>query len=293
MAAAPLRVMVAMPAYNEEKYIGGVVLLARRHAGEVVVVDDGSRDRTARIAEMAGAAVVRHDGNRGYGATIQSIFAEARQRDPDVLVIIDADAQHDPDEIPALVAAVREGADVVIGSREMRRNATPAYRRMGQRFLTYLTSLASRQKMTDTESGFRAYSRKAVRELELNEEGMAISSEIVSAAAGKGLKIAEVPISVSYAADSSTLNPVKHGLGVMNRILVMISERRPLFFFGIIGSMFILAGLVMGVLVVRVLQAQQVLQTGSALVSMLMITIGTLSISTGFILSVLARRLEK
>ncbi|HJX13616.1 MAG TPA: glycosyltransferase family 2 protein [Dehalococcoidales bacterium] len=291
--AAPCRVIVGIPAYNEEKYISGVVLLSRRNAAEVVVVNDGSHDRTAMLAGLAGATVVSHDGNRGYGSTIQSIFAEARQRDPDVLVILDADAQHNPDEIPQLVKAVTEGADVVIGSRQMQKNAIPRYRRLGQKFLTNLVNIASKGKLSDTESGFRAYSRKAIKTLELKETGMSISAEIVSEAAHKGLKIREIPITVEYTRDGSTLNPVAHGLGVMRRIMVMISERRPLLFFGIIGGILILLGVYFGILVIYALRAIQIMQVGSALMSMLLITVGTLIISTGLILDVLAHRLGR
>jgi glycosyltransferase involved in cell wall biosynthesis len=287
------RIIIATPAYNEEKYIGGIVLLAKQYADEVIVVDDGSKDRTARIAGLAGATVVQHEKNRGYGGTIQSIFAEAKKRNPDVLVIIDADSQHNPDEIPSLVAEINKGSDVAIGSRVMQDNIIPLYRRIGQRFLARLTRIASRQKLSDTESGFRAYSRKAVQELELKEKGMAISSEIVSDAAKKELVIAEVPISVSYAKDSSTLNPLHHGLSLLNRIIVMISERRPLLVFGIIGAICIIFGIAIGIVVFLTLQVQQILQVGSALVSMLLITIGVLSISTGLILSVLVRRINR
>jgi glycosyltransferase involved in cell wall biosynthesis len=280
-----------MPVYDEEKYIGSMVLQSRKQADIVLVVDDGSTDRTAMIAELAGATVVRHGENKGYGGTIQSIFAEAKKQDPDVLVILDADSQHNPDEIPALVKAVRDGADVVIGSREKQSKAIPRYRRVGQKVLATLTNIASRERLSDTESGFRAYSRKAITELALREKGMAVSAEIVSAAARKGLNITEVPISVTYTRDGSTMNPIKHGVGVLNRVLFMISERRPLLVFGIIGGICILFGIIVGVLVVQTLQEQQVLQVGSALIAMLLITTGLLSISTGLVLSVLVRRI--
>ncbi|OGO23518.1 MAG: hypothetical protein A2144_00075 [Chloroflexi bacterium RBG_16_50_9] len=287
-----MKIIAAMPAYNEEKYIGSMVLQLLSYAEQVIVVDDGSIDRTSKIAGLAGAIVVRHPRNKGYGSAIQSILAEARKRDPDVLVILDADSQHNPDEIPRLVKAVSEGADVVIGCRKTQGNAVPAYRRFGQRILSTLTNISAREKLSDTESGFRAYSRKAIATLELKEAGMAISSEIVSVAASQGLRITEVPISVKYTDDSSTMNPVIHGMSVFNRIFIMISERRPLLTFGIIGGIFIAFGIFMGILVIMTLQARQILQTGSALLSMLFITTGVLSIFTGIILSVLVRRME-
>ncbi len=291
--SSPPRIIVATPAYNEEKYIGSIVLQSRQYADEIIVVDDGSIDRTFKIAELAGATVVRHATNKGYGSAIQSILAEAKKRGPDILVILDADSQHNPDEIPALAKAIAAGFDVVIGSREMQKNIVPPYRRFGLRVLSSLTRIASRKKLSDTESGFRAYSRKAIATLQLKEQGMAISSEIVSEAIAKGLKVTEVPISVVYTKDGSTLNPVRHGFGVLNRIIVMISERRPLLFFGLFGSMFLLFGLAGGVVVIRSFYfGSGVLATGTALITVLFITVGLLSIFTGIILNVLLRRLS-
>lgn len=286
------KIIVAMPAYNEEKYIGSLILRAKQHADEVLIVDDGSNDYTAKIAELAGAIVVRHETNKGYGRTIRSILAEARNRNADILVILDADYQHNPDEIPALARAVAEGSDVVIGSREMQENKIALYRRLGQRVLARLTYVASRQKLSDTESGFRAYSRKALNTLELKEEGMSVSSEIVSEAAAKGLKIREIPISVMYTKDGSTLNPVVHGVGVLNRIMVMISERRPLFFFGLVGGILLALGVTASAMVIwSYYLGSNALMTGTALVSILFITAGLLTVFTGVILNVLVKRI--
>ena len=286
------KIIVGMPAYNEAKYLGTLVVQARQFADEVVVVDDGSTDHTARVADLAGASVIRHMINKGYGSTIQSIFTKAKDRNADILVILDADSQHNPEEIPSLIKAITEGSDVVIGSREAQRKTIAPYRRFGQGILSKLTSIASRKKLSDTESGFRAYSKKAINLLELKEKGMAISSEIVSEAASKGLRVTEVPISVIYTQDGSTINPVKHGFGVLNRIMVMISERRPLLFFGLFGSIFLVLGLAAGITVIRLYYFETgVLATGTALISILFITTGLLTVFTGVILNVLVKRI--
>ena len=285
------KILAALPAYNEGKYIGSLVLQAKQYVDKVVVVDDGSTDHTSKVAELAGAIVVRHVENKGYGSAIRRILAEAKKQNADILVILDADSQHNPEEIPSLIKGITEGFDIVIGSREMQRNVIAPYRRMGQKVLLRLTRIASRRKLSDTESGFRAYSRKAIATLELKEKGMAVSSEIVSEATAKELKITEVPISVIYTKDGSTLNPVRHGFGVLHRIIVMISERRPLLFFGLLGSVLMVFGAVAGIGVLRVYYGSQIFAIGSALITILLITIGMLSIFTGVILDVLVRRL--
>jgi len=285
------KAIVAMPAYNEERYIGSIVLQVKEYADEVIVVDDGSIDRTSKIAKLAGATVIEHGENKGYGAAIQSILAEAKKRNADVLVLLDADAQHDPEEISSLVKAISDGSDLAIGSRKLRSSDIPLHRRFGQKVLSYFTAILARKKFSDTESGFRAFSNRAVATLELKEKGMAVSAETVSQASVKGLKITEVPISAIYTKDGSTLNPVRHGLGVLNRILVMISESRPLLFFGLFGGISIALGIAAGIMVLRILFASQMLHVGTALISMLLITVGMLSIFAGIILNVLVKRL--
>ncbi len=285
-----LRVLCGIPAYNEERCVGSIVLRAKQYADEVIVVDDGSTDNTARVAALAGAAVIRHDENRGKGAAIQSIVAEAKKRPPDILVLLDADSQHNPDEIPALIRPISEGFDLVIGSREAQRDKTPTYRRIGQKVLLRSTRLISSHNVSDSESGFRALSRRAIDELELREKGFAVESEMLAQAAGKKLRITEVPISNIYTADGSTLNPMRHGMGVLNRIIVMISQRRPLFFFGLLGSALLGTGLIMGVRVLRVAMTTGELAAGSAILTVLFTVTGILAVFTGIILNALSRR---
>jgi len=258
----------------------------------VVVVDDGSSDRTARVARLAGATVVQHRKNSGYGATVQTVLAEAKKRNPDVLVLLDADGQHNPEEMSSLVDAIFDGSDVAVGSRKIKSEDIPAYRKIGQKIISYFTRVLSRSTLSDTESGFRAFSRKAINVLEPKEQGMAISAETISEATAKGLGIAEVPISAIYTRDGSTLNPVKHGVGVLNRVLVMISERRPLLFFGLAGSIAIILGIVAGVIVLRALFTINELAVGTAMVAILLITVGVLCIFAGVILNVLVKRIR-
>lgn len=284
------KVMAAIPAFNEEKYIGSIVLKTRQYVDEVVVVDDGSTDQTANIAKLAGATVIQHKKNKGYGASIQALLAEAKKKDPAILVLLDADSQHDPDEIPQLIKPVSEGFDLVIGSREQQRANIPRYRRIGQKVISYFSRILSGKKLSDSESGFRVFSKKAIALLELRENGMAISAETISNATEKGLKITERPISIRYTKDGSTLHPVVHGFEVLGRIIAMISERRPLFFFGLGGTILGVLGFLAGIRVVNVASGGGGLATGTALVSVLLLIIGVFSVFTGIILNVLAKQ---
>lgn len=287
------KILVGMPAFNEAKYIGSMALNTKRFAGEVMVVDDGSTDGTAEIAGLAGATVVKHAVNSGYGATIRTIFAEAKKRNPDVLVIIDADSQHNPAEIPNLVKPIVEGGyDFVIGSRKGQAASIPLYRRFGQKVISSSVNVLTQGNLSDTESGFRAFSRKAIAALELKENGMAVSAETVAEAARLNLKITEVPITVTYTEDSSTLNPVSHGLGVITRIMAMISEQRPMFFFGLVGMFLVAIGLVAGVFALRLYSQSGVVSVGWALVAIFFLILGALSFYTGLTLHTISSMIQ-
>ena len=231
-------VLAALPAFNEEKTIAKVIIKAQKHVHEVLVVDDGSTDSTAEIAKALGAIVISHSSNRGYGAALQTIFDVARKLDADTLVILDSDGQHDPEQIPALLKPLREGMDVVIGSRFIGNNGNhiPAYRIVGMMILDKATNIAGNLEVSDTQSGFRAYGKNAIATIKVSGNGMSAGSEILFQAQDHHFSVAEVPISVKYDVEKpSTQNPISHGLSVLGTIVGLVGYRRPLISFGVPG----------------------------------------------------------
>jgi len=238
-------IVAGIPAYNEEKTIARVILFAQKYADAVIVCDDGSEDMTAEIAQKLGAVVIRHDKNMGYGLALQSIFKKANSLSADILLTIDADGQHDAREIPTLIGPIMDDkADVVIGSRLLEGGSDiPKYRRFGIKFLTKFTSSGGNNHISDAQSGFRAYNRRALESITLHEQGMGASAEILMKAGDEGLRVVEVPVQTHYKGlETSTHNPIRHGLNVFATIIRLIVEERPLFYLGLPGTMLLIVG---------------------------------------------------
>jgi len=287
------KVIAAIPCFNEEQYIGSVVVMTRRFVDSVIVIDDGSTDATAEVAREAGAEVYQHGENRGYGVAIRSALIKGNELKADILVILDGDGQHDPKDIPNLINPILAGeADVVVGSRFLGMGAKPPfYRRLGQHVLTAATNLGSRQRISDSQSGFRAYSSKALKSLSLAESGMSVSSEIQFAINKSGLRVAEVPIDVSYIGKLKR-NPVGHGVSVLSRILVMASLRYPLILFGLPGLALLGGGLFLGIRVLTVYGDTQELAIGNAFGTILLCLAGLLSLFAALMLQSLKELLR-
>jgi glycosyltransferase involved in cell wall biosynthesis len=234
------RILVCIPAFNEAKKIVEIINKSKKYADGVVVYDDGSTDDTYQLARAAGATVIKSPKNMGYGTAIRALFQAAREQNADIMITLDSDGQHNPDHIPRLVEPlVTQNFDVVIGSRYLSKDdkeKVPRFRSLGIKTITKLTQSASYSGLTDSQSGFRAYNKNALTKINLFEDGMAVSTEILLRAREKNLLATEVPITIDYETDdTSTHNPITHGIGVLYSVLQYISLRHPLAFYGLPG----------------------------------------------------------
>lgn len=293
-------VMVGIPAFNEEKTIGRMVLETQKFADAVVVCDDGSTDLTGKIAGGLGADVVKHKRNLGYGAAVKSLFVRALELGADILVTLDADGQHDASEIPNIVEPAIQGeADIVIGSRFVDANGAsemPFHRRVGAKIITKLVNGSSKNSVSDAQSGFRAYNRRALENVTINEVGMGASIEILLKASKSSLKICEVPCSCKYRngyAATSTEHPLIHGIGVVMSILRFVVEEKPLTALGIPGILFLVAGIPFGVWMLQLYALEHQIVTNIALASISFILIGFFMLSTAITLYAISRLAKK
>nr|WP_245333009.1 glycosyltransferase family 2 protein [Halarchaeum solikamskense] len=281
-------VLVAIPAYRAEATIGDVVREARRYADQVLVVVDGGGDDTAERAREAGAAVVEHARNRGYGGALKTIFREAARRGAAYTVTLDADGQHDPADAPSLVAAQRDGrADVVVGNRFMAGATTemPFVRAIGLGTVNLLTNLSMgrflpHEWVRDTQSGYRAYTLEAVRTLAETRDigdGMWASTDILYALERERYTFAEVPTTIRYDLEgTSTEGVLEHGLGLLRNLAGLLERTRPMVLIGLPGAMCVLLGALLGVL-----DVQRFVTTGSVPIGL------TVAVSASTVLGVL------
>ncbi|WP_297437252.1 glycosyltransferase family 2 protein [Thermococcus sp.] len=289
------RTLIIIPAYNEEPAIGSVVALAKKY-GDVLVVDDGSADRTSEVAKRTGAVVIRHPTNRGKGAALKTGFEYALSREYEIVVTLDADGQHNPDEIPLLMEPIIRGeADLVIGSRYLNgsKKEIPVYRRLGLWVLNKSTKVASNVDV-DSQSGFRALNRKALERLDLNSNGYSIETDMIVKASERGIKLMEVPISVRYdVPNRHKKNPLTHGLGVLASIIGLIGYRRPLLLFGVLSLIsFITAGILGYLALEPYYQGGNVYLT-QAIGAGIFVIIGIQLFIAGLTLNVLARMVRE
>jgi len=277
--------VVCIPAYNEEKVIGGVVSKCLKHVDKVIVCDDGSTDNTAKLAKDAGAIVISQK-NQGYGAAISTLFEYARKENAQIMITLDGDGQHNPEQIPLLIDTITtHNVDVAIGSRFLDDTTKASgYRKTGIKIITSASNYGTNFKVSDSQSGFRAYSKNAIDAIHPTEQGMAVSTEILLKISNKGLSVAEVPITISYHGDTSEQHSVPHGISVLMNTLKYVSIRHPIKFYGIPGLASIVAGIILGGIFLDAYLNQQIIFYGSLFGSVVLFLLGVILSVTAIIL---------
>jgi len=278
-------IIAVLPAYNEEDNIAKVLLKVEKYVNKAIVVDDGSTDLTAEIAERMGAIVYRHKNHLGKGEALKTGFELAKKFNADIVVTLDSDGQHDPEEIPKVIEPLIKGeADIVIGSRTLSNSKIPTTRKIGNKALNWMTNIASGLKITDTQSGFRAFTKEAIEKIEIKDHGMGVESQMLIDAASKNLRIKEVPITVKYGKKTSTYNFLKHGSYVFMVILRTVIEKSPLLYLGLPGIGIGTIGIIFAIWLLSLYNAERYFSLPLALLALGGILLGAILIITALLL---------
>jgi glycosyltransferase involved in cell wall biosynthesis len=294
-------IIAIIPAYNENETIGKVVDETNKYVSFVIVVDDGSSDNTSEVAASMNARVVRNKYNAGKGAALKRGFVECLKYNPDIVVTLDADGQHDPEEIPKLLEPIEnEEADIVIGSRYgetyVNFQAIPRYRRVGLSFIDFMNRNLANSKIKDTQSGFRIYSRNVLNIMsQFSSTGFGAETEQLATAELHGLRVVEVPISVRYDGlkNTSKHNPFRHGMRIVATILDIAVEKRPLLFFGLSGLILMIAAIVTTIVVARLYTQSHYFSVPITLITLGLVLLGFMLILISLVLHELKRIPER
>ncbi|UYU19603.1 MULTISPECIES: glycosyltransferase family 2 protein [Methanoculleus] len=287
-----MRTLAAIPCFDEEVAIGSVVLRARQHVDEVLVIDDGCTDNTVKVAREAGATIISHGARKGKGQGIKSALKYAVDHDYDCLVFMDGDGQHDPGEIPLLVEQIRaDAADLVIGFRTL--DQMPFYRRFGRAVLDIVSSTGS--PITDSQCGFRALNRKTMESMlsSLRMDDFSTESEMLRIAQERHLRIGETPINCKYGDfDTSTKNPLSHGMEVIGSIFWLAVERKPLLYIGLPGLAAMVAGIFFFLQFLRGFSETGLVPIEQGMLASLFLIPGTIAVMLGLGLALVVRMRE-
>jgi len=204
-----MKTCILIPGYNESRMIGQVVSEARKIIDDVIVVDDGSRDNTAQIAQGAGAIVLKHEVNKGKGAALKTGFQYAIEHKYDAVITMDSDGQHDPSDIPGFFNALEKiGSGIIIGSRMNDISTMPAIRKCTNKLTSFASSLLAHQKIEDSQSGFRLITSDVLQTVKLETDRFETESEILIKASKAGFRITSVPIKTIYGEEKSKIRPI-------------------------------------------------------------------------------------
>ncbi|HPR42092.1 MAG TPA: glycosyltransferase family 2 protein [Candidatus Methanofastidiosa archaeon] len=281
-----------IPAYNEELTIGSIVAKTRNYIDKVIVIDDGSQDATAAIAEANGATVVRSGKNYGKAHALCKGIEMAQSMDCSV-VMLDADGQHNPDDIPKIIEPiVNNEADLVIGSRFINgdNGNIPPYRQFGQKVLNKFTNISANSNITDSQSGFRAINKNVLDKIKIKSNGFNVESDMICHFSTNGLTIKEVPIYVRYdTPNNHTISPISQGLGVLYNLVGAIGYHRPLLFFGSLSFLSGIVALYFGIRTLSYYWSTKGILVGSSLAFAFMVIISINALTAGLILNQLLK----
>lgn len=288
--------IACIPAYNEEKPIGDVIKKSLNYVDKVIVCDDGSRDLTSSKAKEANAIVIKHEKNLGKGAALKSLFKYALNVNADVVVTIDGDGQFLPEEINKIIKPIIENDyDIVIGNRFDDHKEMPSYRKVGNKMLDKITKMAADLPFTDTQSGFRAYSKKAIESISFTIDGFGVDSEILIDASKKGLKITEEKVTVLYntGEKTSSKDPISHSVDVIASLLELIAINHPLRYLGIPGLILLIIGIVFSITVISMFNEDRYFSVPSTLVALGSLVIGMILLLMSVVLYSIAKTTRK
>ena len=244
-----MKIVVAIPAFNDDRTLSEAIIGAKTYADELVVIDDGSHDETGLITKYLGAAAITHSKNLGKGAALRDSFRWTRNVEADVLVILDADGQHDPAQIPTPLRAIQDQeADVVIGGPLSRPPDMPWHRWLAKRVPDMATQVKIGERVVDTQSGFKAYSKGAIVKPTVIENGMEADTEILMGARCAGMRIVEVPVKTQYAGLQTSHSSIRGAFDVFLTIPKFKSIKHTLTFYGGFGVGALITSLFFGLI---------------------------------------------
>jgi glycosyltransferase involved in cell wall biosynthesis len=291
-----MHIIVTIPAFNEEKTIGTVIksvreVLAKKNFS-VLVVDDGSTDRTAEVSRQAGAEVVSHPKNYGLAEAFRTEINEAIARKADVIVHTDADGQYIASDIPKLLAKIDAGYDLVLGSRFLGKiESMPLMKRIGNQAFSSVISYIVRMKISDCQTGFRAFTREVAQKANIISDHTYTQEQIIRAVKEK-FRIAEVPVYFAKRKDKSRLisSPFGYAIRAWVNIFRILRDYEPLKFFGAIGGVFFALGIALGIWLFYLFVTTGIVgRMPTVILTMLLVSVGAQIVLFGFLADMLRK----
>lgn len=292
-------IVITIPAYNESATIGNIisnikkVMSNTRYSYKILVVDDGSKDNTAKLAKQAGAIVFSHPKNYGLAEAFKTEIEKALELNADIIVHFDADGQYLSEDIPKLLKAVEDGSELVLGNRfKSDLMHMPLIKRLGNRAFSEVISQVTGMKIEDAQTGFRAFTNEVAKKVEISSLHTYTQEQIIRAVKQK-FRIKEIPITFKPRKSGKSRlvkNPLEYAVRAWINIFRIYRDYEPLRFFSMFGLLFLFAGLLIGILIIY-----SVLMTGTVgglprvMLSVLFISIGVQIILFGFLADILRK----